>query len=362
MLALRTRLSNVLGLAIAISAALSCANREQNDTRPASTSSGTRTEPPARVHAAVLSPAGAVKDRKVVTFEGACDASGAAELDSRHFVVADDEDNVLRVYDSERGGPPVSEVDLSASVGLDPKKTKETDLEAAARFGDRGYFLSSHGRKVSGKRAPERLVFFAADLSRAPRDFSLAGQPYRSFLDDLTADPRLQRFGLQEAALLAPKQSGGLNLEGLTATGDGTLFVGFRSPVPDGLALVVELENPDGILNGERARFAPPLRLDLGGLGIRALSVWRSRYLALGGPTGDGGPFKLFRFARDGRVEPVPVDFTGFGPEGMFTPDSRDEVMVLSDDGTRLVNGTACKKLKNPEERSFRGIWLKLPA
>jgi hypothetical protein len=115
-------------------------------------------------------------------------------------------------------------------------------------------------------------------------------------------------------------------------------------------------------LNGEHARFAPPLLLDLGGLGIRALSAWRSGYLALGGPTGDGGPFQLFRFARDGRVEPVSVDFTGFGPEGMFTPDSRDEVMVLSDDGTRLVNGTACKKLKDARERSFRGIWLKLPA
>src|SRR5687768_3371800 len=34
---------------------------------------------------------------RVVTFQGTCDASGAVELDDRTLVVADDENNVLRV-------------------------------------------------------------------------------------------------------------------------------------------------------------------------------------------------------------------------------------------------------------------------
>src|SRR4051812_31397526 len=42
-----------------------------------------------------------------VSFVGACDASGAVPIDERHFAVADDEDNVIRVYDAVAGGKPV---------------------------------------------------------------------------------------------------------------------------------------------------------------------------------------------------------------------------------------------------------------
>src|SRR5689334_16671248 len=92
---------------------------------------------------------------RLVTFEGACDASGAIPLDATHFLVADDEDNVLRVYDAERGGPPTKVFDLSSRVApVDPDS--EVDLEAATRVGDRGYFLSSHARKRSGKLDPNR--------------------------------------------------------------------------------------------------------------------------------------------------------------------------------------------------------------
>jgi hypothetical protein len=55
------------------------------------------------------------------------------------------------------------------------------------------------------------------------------------------------------------------------------------------------------------------------------------------------------------------MDFRGYGPEGTFTADQRDEILVLSDDGTRVVGTKACKKLKDPSQKSFRGIWVKLP-
>src|SRR5918995_705524 len=53
-----------------------------------------------------------------VQFEGACDASGAVPVDERHFAVADDEDNVLRVYDAFAGGPPVRRTNLSKQLAL----------------------------------------------------------------------------------------------------------------------------------------------------------------------------------------------------------------------------------------------------
>src|SRR5687768_12770455 len=86
-----------------------------------------------------------------VVFQGACDASGAVPLSDRRVVVADDEDNILRVYDAHVGGAPLSKTDLSASLGLPLKGKKkrrapELDLEAATRIGDRAYWLTSHGR------------------------------------------------------------------------------------------------------------------------------------------------------------------------------------------------------------------------
>ena len=74
----------------------------------------------------------------LVTFEGTCDASGAVPLDARRFAVADDENNVLRIYDAERGGGPLAETDLTPGLrGAGEKKKKakkEADLEAATRM------------------------------------------------------------------------------------------------------------------------------------------------------------------------------------------------------------------------------------
>jgi hypothetical protein len=50
----------------------------------------------------------------VVVFEGMCDASGAIPIDERRFAIADDEENEIRVYDAERGGPPLAAVPLLA--------------------------------------------------------------------------------------------------------------------------------------------------------------------------------------------------------------------------------------------------------
>lgn len=51
--------------------------------------------------------------RTDLIFTGMCDASGAVELSRDLFAVADDEDNVLRIYDANRGGAPLSSSDVS---------------------------------------------------------------------------------------------------------------------------------------------------------------------------------------------------------------------------------------------------------
>lgn len=42
------------------------------------------------------------------------------------------------------------------------------------------------------------------------------------------------------------------------------------------------------------------------------------------------------------------------------TSEARDEILLLSDDGTQLVGGVECKKLKDPSKKRFRGLWVRL--
>jgi len=297
-----------------------------------------------------------------------CDASGAVELTERIFAIADDEDNVIRTYDAEVGGAPLSAVDLSPSLDLPVKESKkpnakpkpppETDLEAAARIGDRAYWITSHARKRSGKAAPERLRFFATS---APSDGSLlavVGKPYERLLDDLLADPRLERFGLARAVALAPTEPDGFNIEGMTARDEGGVWLGLRNPMPEGKALMVPLLNPEELVSGGRSSLGEPVTVDLGGLAVRALSSWRKRYLIAAGNSGDGGNPRLFTWDGKSSARPIRADLHAFNPEAFFTPDAREQVFVLSDDGTVPIDGVPCKKLDESARKRFRGAWL----
>jgi hypothetical protein len=315
-----------------------------------------------------------------VHFEGACDASGAVPLDDRRFAVADDEDSVLRIYDAERGGPPLYTVDVSGGLDLakkaknpkkkpknkperDPKRRKvpETDIEAATAVGERAYWITSHARTKSGKRDPARFKFFATELPRREGPHPPIGTAYAGLVDDMLADPRLAALGLEQAAERSPAD-GGLNIEGMTATPDGRLLLGLRQPVPRGRAVVVTLENPDALVHGEKARFGPPQLLDLAGLGVRALSWWHGSYLVVAGPGATGPASRLYRW--DGAGSPAhlqQVRFDALNPEGFFTPEARDAILVLSDDGAELIGGAPCKELESPQRKRFRGLWLGLP-
>jgi Protein of unknown function (DUF3616) len=296
-----------------------------------------------------------MKDGQIVDFEGTCDASGAIALDERHFAVADDEDNVLRIYDAETGGAARAAFELSSALSLEPGS--EADIEAATRIGDEAYFLTSHGRTRSGKVDPNRFLFFATTVPEGNRSARVVGSPYRSLVRDLLVgakDLPLEFHGALER--------GQLELEGMTATDEGAVWIGFRSPIPEGHALALRLANPSEVVRGGAPRFDKASALDLGGLGIRGLSSWRGSYLIIGGPAGDGGPFALYR--SQGMEKPVRVEaagLSGLGPEGFFSHDQRDEIMLLSDDGTRLVDGVPCKRLDDPTRKGFRGVWLRLP-
>jgi hypothetical protein len=299
-----------------------------------------------------------------LVFKGMCDASGAVVLGDTRFAVADDEDNVLRVYDSVRGGEPLDSIDVSAALELPiKKKTPEADIEAATRVGDRALWITSHGLRSSGKPAPARVRFFATTAPSAGTSLTPVGSPYHALLDDMLASPQLARFDLAAAAKLAPKAPGGLNLEGMTRRVDGSsVWIGFRNPRPEQKALVVPLLNPLAVIGGARAELGEPQLLDLGGLGIRSLSLWRSQYLIIAGAVADEAESRLFRWDGKGAVpRPVPgVDLHGFNPEAFVSRDEQDQVLLLSDDGSVEIDGLPCKKLADRAKKQFRGVWVRV--
>jgi len=309
-------------------------------------------EPPPEQRATVL---------RWVEFEGACDASGAVPVDEAHFAVADDEDNVLRVYDARVGGEAVRKTNLSKQIAL--KKKGEADIEAATSLGGRAFWLTSHGRNAKGDEDPNRSLVITTDLPTLDDRVEVEGEVYRDLLHDLERDPALQRYDLARASQLAPKEPGGLNIEGLTATPDGKLLMGFRSPLAGARALIVPIENPAALYSAGQAAFGAPIELDLGGLGVRALSWWHGSYLIAAGPTSEGGPARLYRWSGPGTAPRLAGEsvFEGANPEAFFTAEGNDEILVLSDDGAREIRGKPCKKLKGKKHKSFRGLWLKLP-
>ncbi|MEO8351424.1 MAG: DUF3616 domain-containing protein [Chthoniobacteraceae bacterium] len=114
------------------------------------------------------------------------------------------------------------------------------------------------------------------------------GQPNSTLLDDLLSDPRLARYDLEKASRLAPKDTGGLNIEGLASTPEGHLLIGFRNPVRAGKTLVVPLLNPLEVIEGGKAKLGAAIELDLQGLGIRSVKRIVNRYIIIVGATDSG--------------------------------------------------------------------------
>ncbi len=338
-----------------------------------------------------------------LTYTGMCDGSAAAALDEQTFVVASDEatfkqgttpqKNLLGIYRLAQGGAPVQTVDLTATLAPEPNNPAqhdpehvEADLESAARIGNRIYWLTSHGHNSSGKRRVDRYRFFATDVvgSGANITVRLAGTSgafpaYMNLLKDMSGDARLAPFKLGDldAAQVAP-EAGGINIEGLSATRDNKLLIAFRSPVPQGKALLVPLENADELIEGRaaQAKFGAPVQLDLGGRGVRDIAYWpqRNSYIIIAGPAGPTGEFRLYQWSGAQTQAPVVIkdkagnelSLAGLAPEALVIYPTTNRLLLLSDDGDVQLKSASNNELKaNKElpdaERRFRTAWLMFP-
>lgn len=321
-------------------------------------------------------------------YRGTADASAGIALSDETFVVGSDEtlfvplnlkkgENVLFVY--KVGQPqPLYTVKLESILKSD-ESNNEADIEAAARIGNRIFWISSHGHNAEGKSRPDRFNFFATDIDSSGK-LGLAGgkRPllsYKNLLIDLIDDNNYAKFDLGKLhrSAIAPKR-GGVNIEGMAAAPNGHLLIGFRSPIVDGKALIAPLTNPnDVVTQAKRAIFDEPIELDLGGLGIRDIVFWQKGkcFLIIAGPVGEEGTSWLYKWdgnvSDDGIATPQRlenIDFNGLNPEAIVIYPNSDKIQILSDDGAKMIATDKGKTVENKSlrdsARTFRSVWIKL--
>jgi hypothetical protein len=314
---------------------------------------------------------------------GACDGSDGVAIGQGYFVSATDENNTLRLYSTDPDSKATKlDVPLSSWAKAPPKKKHpgefhECDLEGAAQIGRRIYWIGSHARNKDGELCPEREVLFATDISNSAEKtkLTLVGkEPYRTLIADILAASTLAEIHSAISAARGqaapdrnkmPTKEGALNIEALCADGKA-LLIGFRNPIPGGKALLVPLLNPDAVLeNRKPATFGKPILLDLGGLGLRDMVRWRNNFLIIAGDYRDGSdpnaqPSKLFQWEGEGKTPiALNVKLEGLNPEGavVFGDGNDAKLLLLSDDGTRLINGVKMKDLEESKQ-FFRSVWL----
>ncbi|MHC5190910.1 MAG: DUF3616 domain-containing protein [Planctomycetota bacterium] len=313
-------------------------------------------------------------------FYYAADASAAVALDSERFIMSDDEHNYLQVYCWDQPeSEPNKATDISSALTLDTEHP-EADIEGATWFNNRIFWIGSHGRNKDGKYWESRYNFFATTI--APDGSATVDGVYDNLIDALIQYDQIWNLGL-EAAIgtagghikknpipdLAPKVNG-LNIEGLCTTADGTkMLIGFRNPRPNGDALVIPLANPEAVvLTGADPNFEDPIFIDLDDLGIRSMEYSPSlgEYLIIAGSHKGGidEPIQYlynYDFAVQDR-DKLATFSDNVTPEAMFQFPDANEINLLSDDGTRIIDtpsGPVENKDLPREQRIFRTRTIK---
>ena len=289
---------------------------------------------------------------------GICDGSGAVAVDHRHFMVVNDETSELLIYHRNQSGPPKQRMDIRKL--LDLNKKEEADLEAAARVGDLFYVIGSHSRDNDGNKEKERRRLLAFSLHPEGNLFRIQaeGKVCKDLVQDLIKEEALQSIGLKAAMGHAGDQPEGLNIEALCSGQGDCLWIGFRGPLIDGRALMVQVANPLEIIQGDKPSLGDVRLLDLGGRSIRGAERVGEQILILADDSLRGRGAEAFLWDGDGS-DPQPLILAGLNlldPEAILVfPDTQLQVIqILSDDGGRRRGDRDCMDQTSASAMGFR--------
>ena len=247
--------------------------------------------------------------------QGSCDASAMADVGGGCFYVADDENNILRLYNSQLSGMPLRTVNAEGFAN----GSEEYDVEGATVSDDGKtiYWITSLANSKKGKEKPYRNRAFSSKVSGSGAETTLTSGAYsEKFRDAMIkfGDDNGWNFtaSASYANSMIPKRIDGFNVEGLTlkTDGNGAAYIGFRAPcVPKKgvtptssnrkYAVMATVENFEQIFSGSgKSSTAPqvgaPVLFDFGGLGIRSIERVGDYYVIIAGLFEGGGTPKVY--------------------------------------------------------------------
>ncbi len=250
-------------------------------------------------------PAGLGANVEGGALSGFCEASAVLPWEGGYLVADNETEGALYALDGAMAG--ARPVPLSAEV---------EDIEALA-VGPGGELLvvGSQSANKKGRPRPARELVMVQGHAPVRPDLSACA-------------PCLAARGL-------PPKEGGLSVEG-AAWWDGSLWLGVRSPLVDGDAMLLRLAGRPT----EALAVTEVVPVDLGGFGVRELVPTADGLLVLAGPIdGRDAPHRLYRLATPGAApERLPVDLPA-GSEGVV--ETAEGFLVVTDGDGKP--GEACK-------------------
>ena len=247
--------------------------------------------------------------------QGSCDASAMADVGGGCFYVADDENNILRLYNSQLSGMPLRTVNAEGFAN----GSEEYDVEGATVSDDGKtiYWITSLANSKKGKEKPYRNRAFTTKINGSGAEATLTSGAYsEKFRDAMIkfGDDNGWNFtaSASYANSMIPKRIDGFNVEGLTlkTDGNGAAYIGFRAPcVPKKgvtptssnrkYAVMATVENFEQIFSGSgksstTPQVGAPVLFDFGGLGIRSIERVGDYYVIIAGLFEGGGTPKAY--------------------------------------------------------------------
>jgi hypothetical protein len=315
---------------------------------------------------------------------GIADASAGIALDDNYMIIANDESNLLYVFDRKNSGQPVKTFDFNQGNALNlsdgtPGNYKEVDVEAGVRSlanPAKIYWLGSMSNNSSNAYKPNRDRLFTVTVSGTGAAATFTDSNY---VDDLRnqlitwGDSHGYNFTAAAADLHSSKVIDGFNIEGMAfGPDDKTMYIGFRAPlVPlSGRvnAVIAPIQNFESWINHTppigSATIGAPIELNLGGRGIRDLiRLSNGYYIIIAGSydeTAMGAVYKWTGNPADAPTQITSMDISALNVEGVLPVNAggtlmEDRLQVISDNGDNVwyADGTVAKDLGTDNFKKF---------
>ena len=301
---------------------------------------------------------------RIITQNGCCDGSAGVALSQDYFMVANDENSILRVYSRRDQTDPVTQFNLRKFLDL-KKSNDESDLEGMTRIDSTIYVIASHSRSKDGDKRKGRRQLIALDyeIHGGRIDLKPIGEPFTKLLKHLESSKLIEGLDFEASARRPSDEKGGLNIEGLSSTPDGGLLIGFRAPIYQGTTILIKLDNPREVVLGEEPILSEAKQLVLGSMGIRGVERFEDTYL-LTTESDQGKTYpQLFQWnGSEQRPRRVFVSLPRkLNPESIliFPDTGLHEIHLLSDDGNEKIATNLCNDIKDTSKKRFKRIVLK---